>query len=167
MTPVPSGLQFSLVTDRGVAVDQSVAHGALALFFFGFTHCRMVCPRALAKLSASLDDLGPHADAVRAFYVTVDPERDSPEVMRSFLAEDYPRFMGLTGEPAQLEAFRRSLHVFSRRAADPEDPDGYAMPHSAFTYVFAPDGRYLEHFGDAASAEDITAALRKLVKDIR
>ncbi|WP_130178039.1 SCO family protein [Cryobacterium sp. SO1] len=159
----PANLHFSLVDDRDGLVDESAAHGALSLFFFGFTNCRMVCPRALGKLSASLDELGADDNDIRAFYVTVDPDRDSPEVLRAFLEQDYPRFSGLTGDRGRLRDFQQSLHVFSRRRDDPQEPDGYAMPHSAFTYVFDPKGDYLAHFGDGMPAPEVTARLRQLI----
>jgi protein SCO1/2 len=158
----PASLKFSLIDDRGRAVDESAALGALSLFFFGFTNCRMVCPRALGKLSASLAELGSDGDDIRAFYVTVDPDRDSPEVMRAFLQQGYPRFSGLTGDPDRLREFQQSLHVHARRRDDPKEPDGYAMPHSAFTYVFDAEGDYLAHFGDGMPAPETTARLRQL-----
>jgi len=112
------------------------------LVFFGFTHCRIVCPRALGKLCRVLDDLGPLAERVQPLYVTVDPERDTPAVMREFLGRSYPRFTGLTGSPAQIDAAKAAFRVFARRVADPDSPGGYAMPHTAIAYLLDEAGRY-------------------------
>src|SRR5882762_1597942 len=92
----PVGGSFQLVDHHGRAVTEASYHGRFALLFFGFTHCCVVCPRALTKLSGVLDALGPLADRVQPLYITVDPERDTPDVMRAFL-QAYPRFTGLTG----------------------------------------------------------------------
>lgn len=157
----PTFLRFSLVDHNGTAATESRATGAPSIFFFGFTHCRVVCPRALAKLSRALDDVG-EAD-LHAFYVTVDPERDSPEVMHDYLTPRYPRFTGLTGTESHIRQLMASLHVYARRTRDSREPDGYAMPHSAFTYVFDSSAHYLTHLGDAVPAEEISAVLRGVV----
>lgn len=157
-SPGPSGV-FDLVDHDGNAVSQRSFAGAFAVYFFGFTHCGMVCPRALSRLTAVLDRLGPLADRVRPVYVTVDPERDTPEVMKTFLEASYPRFTGLTGTRAQVDAAMSAFRVFARRAEDPDDPDGYQMPHSAFTYVMSPDGGYVTHFTDAVEAGEIEQRL--------
>jgi protein SCO1/2 len=155
----PVGGSFTLVDHHRNRVTEASYRGRYALLFFGFTHCREVCPRALTRLSAALDSLGPLATNVRALYVTVDPERDSPEVLRAFLA-DYPRFTGLTGSAAQVDAAKRAFRVFARRADDPADPEGYTMPHTAFSYLLDRNGRYAEHFTDALEAPDIAARIR-------
>lgn len=157
-SPGPTGV-FDLVDHDGNAVSQRSFAGAFAMYFFGFTHCGMVCPRALSRLTAVLDRLGPLADGVRPVYVTVDPERDTPEVMKAFLETSYPRFTGLTGTRAQVDAAMSAFRVFARRAEDPDDPDGYQMPHSAFTYVMSPDGGYVTHFTDAVEAGEIEQRL--------
>lgn len=161
-SPGPFGI-FDLVDHDGNAVSQRSFAGTFVLYFFGFTHCRMVCPRALARLTAVLDRLGPLADHLRPVYITVDPERDTPEMMKAFLEEDYPRFTGLTGTRAQIDAAMSAFRVFARRTADPADPDGYQMPHSAFTYVMAPDGGYVTHFTDAVGAVELEQRLAAIL----
>jgi protein SCO1/2 len=93
----PVEAAFDLVDHHGEAVTADTYRGRWLLVFFGFTHCRVVCPRALRRLSAALDALGPLAGRLRPLYVSVDPERDTPEVMRAFLAEHDARITGLTG----------------------------------------------------------------------
>ncbi len=159
----PVGGAFRLVDHHGNAVSNESFLGRHTLLFFGFTHCRMICPRALARLSTVLDNLGPLADRIHALYVTVDPERDTPQVMRAFLEHGYPRFIGLTGSREQIDAAKRAFRVFARRADDPEDEDGYAMPHTAITYVLDPAGQYATHFTDALDEEEVTQRLGALV----
>ncbi|MEA2625894.1 MAG: hypothetical protein QOD06_1939 [Candidatus Binatota bacterium] len=157
------GGEFHLIDHHGVEVSDATYHGRHALVFFGFTHCKVVCPRALGRLTRVLDALGPLAEQIRPLYVTVDPERDSPEVMRAFLERSYPRFTGLTGSRPQIDAAKRAFRVFARRTADPDDPDGYAVPHSAITYVLDPDGRYTTHFTDAVDEREMTERLREIL----
>ncbi|MHC1558974.1 SCO family protein [Actinomycetospora sp. C-140] len=154
----PTEAAFDLVDHHGTPVDAGSYRGDWLLVQFGFTSCRVVCPRALAKLGAALDELGEHA-RLRPLYVTVDPERDTPAVMRAFLAASSPRFTGLTGTPEQVEAAKRAFRVFARRRPDPEDPDGYAVPHTAVTYLVGPDGRFVRHWPDTADAATIAADL--------
>lgn len=157
------GGSFSLVDHDGNSVTEAMYRGSWMIVFFGFTHCRMVCPRALARLSSALDNLGGDARSFTPLYVTVDPERDTPDVMRRFLAQGYSRFTGLTGEQDAIDEVKKSFHVFARRADDPLDPDGYAVPHSAITYVFDPDGNFAAHFNDALDTDEVTERLRALI----
>jgi protein SCO1/2 len=152
--------RFELVDHSGRDVSERTYRGRWMLVFFGFTHCRMVCPRALAKLSDALDRVGDLADEITPLYVTVDPERDTPEVMRDFLADRYPRFVGLTGTPAQIDAAKAAFRVFSRQSHD-EDGDGYLVPHSAMTYLLDPQGGFVHHFVDVADAQEIAVRLEQ------
>ncbi|MEJ2867775.1 SCO family protein [Actinomycetospora sp. OC33-EN08] len=156
----PTAIGFDLVDHHGSPVDAGTYRGSWLLVQFGFTSCRVVCPRALTKLTAALDGLGDDAERVRPLYVTVDPDRDTPDVMKAFLTSSYPRFTGLTGTSAQVEAAKVTFRVFARRRADPEDPGGYGVPHTAMTYLVDPDGRWVRHWPDTADAETITADLR-------
>lgn len=168
-TPLPKAAAhhvrgtFDLVDDNGHQVNGRTYRGKYVVIFFGFTHCEAVCPRALARLSAVLDRLGPRAERIQPLYMTVDPQRDTPEVMKEFLAEAHPRFTGLTGSPQQIEWAKRSFRVFSTEVSDHDEPGGYRMPHSAFTYVLGPDGTYLTHFTDAVEEEELTTALSSIV----
>lgn len=147
--------RFDLVDHRGNQVSERDFAGSYLLVYFGFTHCKVVCPRSLAKLSAVLDDLDRGGDKIAALYITVDPERDTPEVMRAYLAKSYPRFTGLTGSGEAIERVKKAFRVFAARKADPDDPEGYIVPHSAIAYFMAQDGSYLDHFPDSIEQEAI------------
>lgn len=160
--PVPTvGGSFRLIDDSGTPVTERSYFGKYLLVFFGFTNCRTVCPPALARIDQALDRLGDLADRVRALYVTVDPERDTPEVMRAFLKANHPRLTGLTGPAGEIESAKTAYHVHSRRVGD---PDGYRMPHSAFTYLMGPAGEYLTHFVDPVDSKDIDTALESFLE---
>ncbi|WP_313808122.1 SCO family protein [Sphingobium sp.] len=156
--------RFSLVDHRGGQVSEADYAGSYLLVYFGFTHCKVVCPRSLAKLSAVLDGLEEKAAAITALYVTVDPERDTPEVMRTYLEANHPRFTGLTGSPEQIDRAKKAFRVFAERKADPDDPDGYVVPHSAIAYLMAPDGAYLDHFTDSLDPEEVTARIAAAIR---
>lgn len=159
--------RFALVDHHGRAVSEVDYRGRFLLVYFGFTHCRVVCPRSLARLSRVLDRLGPGADIVAPLYISVDPARDTPEVMRTYLEAGYPRFTGLTGSPEQVDAAKRAFRVFAERRADPEDPDGYAVPHSAIAYLLGPDGEYRAHFTDGMEEDTVVQRLAEILSEER
>ncbi|MEU9336532.1 SCO family protein [Streptomyces sp. NPDC048290] len=165
MTPPETTLgtpPFALIHHHGTPVTERSYRGKWLLVFFGFTHCKMVCPRALSKLTLVLDELGELADEVCPLYVTVDPARDTPAALREFL-EPYPRYTGLTGSVEAIEGTKREFRVFARRKDDPDDPDGYSVPHTAITYLLSPEGEYVAHFPDALTTEEVTARLQSLL----
>jgi len=154
---------FALTDHFGRRVTETSFPGRHSVVFFGFTHCRTVCPRALDRLDAALDLLGEDAAAFQPLYITVDPERDDAARMRAYL-DDRPRVLGLTGSPEDLEAARRAFHAFARRKPDPHEPDGYAVPHTALLFVLDDAGRRVAHLGDAATADELADVLRGVVR---
>jgi protein SCO1/2 len=154
---------FTLVDHDGRHVTERTYLGRYVLLFFGFTHCEVVCPRALSRLTAVLDRLGTHADRIEPLYVTVDPERDTPDVMKQFLSENYPRFTGLTGTASQIDSVKASFRVFARKVEDPEGTGCYRVPHTAFTYLLGPAGQYLSHFSDAVEQDELVERLLELL----
>ncbi len=155
----PIGGAFSLTDHHGRAVTDRSFVGRPALLYFGFTHCRVVCPRALARLTAALELADVAPDDLQPLFVSIDPERDTPAVLKSWLEAHYPRFLGLTGPREAIEAVRAAYKVFASRKADPDDPDGYAMAHTAFSYLLRADGRYAAHFTDTADEKHVAAAI--------
>lgn len=154
--------RFELIDHHGGDVTEETFRGRWSLVFFGFTHCKAVCPRALTKLSTVLEQLGADAADIQPLYISVDPERDTPTRLREFLS-DYPRFLGLTGTPQQATAAREAFKVFARRKADPEDPDGYAVPHTAVSYLLDKNGSFARHWLDSAPTEQIVTDIRELI----
>ena len=155
----PTG-KFDLLDHHGNRVSSETYRGLFTMIYFGFTNCRVVCPRTLAKLTLVLDLLGSVAQEIQPLYISVDPERDSPEAMRSYLGS-YPHFTGLTGSPAEIDRAKQAFRVFTRRSDDPIT--GYAIPHSAITYVMDRQGAYVDHFLDSAPIDVIVGRLREIV----
>ena len=154
----PVGGPFALTDHFGNRVTDLTFNGKPALLYFGFTHCRVICPRALTRLSVALDSANLSDDDLQPLFITIDPDRDSPEVMRAFLDAHYPRFLGLTGDREQIDAMRAAYKVFARRIDDAHDPTGYAISHTAFSYLLDANGRYVTHSAD--TVDDGTLAQR-------
>jgi len=155
----PTG-KFDLLDHHGNRVSSETYRGLFTMIYFGFTNCRVVCPRTLAKLTLVLDLLGSVAQEIRPLYISVDPERDSPEAMRVYLGS-YPHFTGLTGSPTEIDRAKQAFRVFTRTSDDPIT--GYAVPHSAITYVMDRQGAYVDHFLDSAPIDVIVGRLREIV----
>lgn len=163
MTAPPIRATYSLTDHDGNSVTEGTYRGRWQLVQFGFTACKVVCPRALTKLTGALDALedtiGP--PPLVALYITVDPDRDSPAVMRSFLEASYPRFTGLTGTAGQIDDAKDAFKIFTRRR---DSPDGYDVQHTAITYLLDPDGRPARYWPDTVTAETITEGLALLLE---
>jgi len=130
--------------------------------FFGFTHCPDVCPTTLADLSQVLKALGPDADRVQVLFVTVDPERDTPEVLGKYVGAFDPRFLGLYGDAAATQRAAREFKVYYEKR---KTSDGYSIDHSGQTYVIDPQGRLRLFVRPDRLASDLPEDLRTLVKE--
>jgi protein SCO1 len=157
------GGAFSLTDHYGKPVTNGSFHGRYVLIFFGFTHCKVVCPRALGRISQALELIGKLADEIQPLYITVDPERDTAEVMRAFLERTNPRFLGLTGDREHISAVKSAYKVYAERRDDPAAPGGYVVPHTAFSFLLDRNGNYLAHFVDAGDAEELAEKLKRWV----
>jgi len=155
--------KFSLIDHHGNAVTEADFFGQHALYYFGFTHCRVVCPRSLSKLTKVISRLEEAGKKITALYVTVDPERDTVERMKMFLDENFPKFTGLTGSAKQIESAKKSFRIFAERQPDDEDPDGYAVPHTAIAYLINPQGEYVGHFPDHLDEKDVFTKAYQLI----
>lgn len=153
---------FSLIDHHGQKVSEASYPGRFLLVYFGFTHCQVVCPRSLTRLTTVLESLPDQiATKLQPLYITVDPERDHPDVMRRYLEEKFPRFTGLSGMPEQIESAKEAFKVFARRKSDPGDPDGYVVPHTSITYLIDPDGGYATHWVETKTVDEILTDLKQ------
>lgn len=153
--------KFDLTDHQGRPVTQASFGGRWLLVYFGFTHCRVVCPRSLTRLSTVMDVLGPELAAnIQPLYITVDPKRDTPAVMRDYLSTRYPHFLGLTGTEEQVGEAKEAFKVFSRPKPDPNDPANYDVPHTAITYLIDPAGSYATHWPETRTVDDIVSDLQ-------
>jgi protein SCO1/2 len=138
---------FTLTDQAGRPFTLSRERGRVVVLFFGYTHCSDVCPTTLANLAIARTKLGEAGRNVTVAFVTVDPKRDTPPVVRDFVALFDRSFVGLTGTPEQLEPVYRAYHVIHAVAAEPSSAAGYNVSHSSFVYFIGRDGR-LRGYGD-------------------
>lgn len=130
----------------------SALRGKVVVLEFGFTHCPAVCPASLATLAQARQKLGPYADRLQVVFVSVDPERDTPARLKSYLAQFDKRFIGLTGTPEQMAAIRKDYGITATKFAAPAGQAGYQMGHSSYLYFIDRKGmlRALMPFGRPA-----------------
>ncbi|MEQ8246711.1 MAG: SCO family protein [Alphaproteobacteria bacterium] len=157
------GGPFEMVNHRGETVTEDTFKGRHMLVYFGYTFCPDVCPTELQAMTVALNDLGAKADAITPVFVTIDPERDDVEAMRTYVSFFHPRLIGLTGTPAQVKAMTDAFGVYAARARDTGSSSDYLMDHSSMIFLMDEDGRYVTHFraGTApeAMARQLAAAL--------
>ena len=157
------GGPITLTDQTGKRVTDKDFRGRYTLVFFGFTYCPDVCPSALQVMAAALDKLGPQGQKITPLFITVDPERDSPAQLASYLKSFHPRLVGLTGTPAEIEAVTKAYRVYVKKVADPKSSAGYTFDHSAIIYLMGPDGTYLAHFTHATNVDAMAERLAKLL----
>lgn len=157
------GGPFELIDGDGRKVTERDFHGRHMLVYFGYTFCPDVCPTTLFSASQALDRIGPAlASKVRLVFVSIDPERDTSEVVKDYAAHFHPGTVGLTGTPEQVATAARAFRIYYRKAA-PEEDGGYLVDHSSILFLMDGEGRYVTHFGHEATADDMAAALKRLL----
>jgi cytochrome oxidase Cu insertion factor (SCO1/SenC/PrrC family) len=156
------GGPFTLTDQTGRKVTEKDFLGKYLLVFFGYTYCPDICPTELQVMSAALDSLGPKADAIQPVFITVDPQRDTPEVLKQYIGNFHPRLVGLTGTPEEIASVAKTYRVFFSRV-DNSAPDTYLMDHSTIMYLMDPQGRFLKHFSYTTDAAALAKALGEAV----
>ena len=157
---VAIGGPFTLVDQDGKTVTDADFKGQLTLVYFGYTFCPDACPTALGTITAAMNKLGADADKVTPIFITIDPQRDTPAVMKDYAANFHPRLRALTGTVDQVTAAAHAYRVYFAKA-EGGDPQHYLMDHSTIIYLMDRNGQYLAHFGPEATADDIVAELKK------
>ena len=152
------GGPFKLTDQNGKVVTDQDLKGRPFLVFFGFTNCPDVCPTALFEMSEILRALGPDADRIGALFITVDPERDTPAVLKDYLASFDPHLRALTGEPAAVDAALKSYRVYAKKV--PLKEGDYTMDHTAVVYLMDKNGRFVAPFNMKRTAEAEAADVR-------
>jgi protein SCO1/2 len=157
--PQAIGGPFRLVDHRGAAFTEADLTGRPSLLFFGFTHCPDICPTTLSDVTRLLEALGRDADAINAVFVTVDPARDTPDLLNAYLASFHPRLVALTGPAAAVEAMLQGYRVYARQV--PLGGGGYTMDHTAAVYLLDRQGRFRGRFDVSRPADAALADLRR------
>ena len=148
---------YSLVDQRGNPVDQTMFKGHPSALFFGFTHCPEVCPTTLAEMSGWFEALGDEGKELQAYFVTVDPERDTPEIIGDYVSWVSDRITGVTGKPEEIDKIVKAWGVYAQKV--PLDDGGYTMDHTASVFLLDRRGQFQ---GTIAYREDSATALDKL-----
>lgn len=163
--PPRAAPDFVLNASTGAELKLEALRGKVVVLGFGFSHCPDVCPVTLAVLAQMRKQLGELAGEVQVVYVTVDPERDTPERLREYLGYFDKGFIGVTGTPAQLSAVREAYGILATRAENKDAPDGYLVHHSTYVYLIDRAGllRALVPYGKSASdiAHDVKILLQE------
>jgi protein SCO1 len=157
------GGKFELVDQNGKTRTDADFRGRYMLVFFGYTHCPDFCPTGLQAMAETLDTLGKDGEKIQPIFITVDPDRDTPQVMKEYVVNFHPRLLGLTGSDAQIAKAAKAYRVYYARAGKPGTED-YLMDHSTFTYFMGPDGKYLTHFSHGTPPKTVAERIRKLMK---
>jgi protein SCO1/2 len=155
------GGSFQLVDQNGKPVSDADLKGKWQLLFFGYTHCPDACPTALNEIALALDRLGEKRDKVEVVFITVDPERDTPEVLKNYVQSFDAGIIALTGSPEQVAQAAKAYRVYY--AKHPRSDRGYDMDHSAVIYVMDPQGRFTATFTPDSTADAIAERLQKLL----
>jgi protein SCO1/2 len=154
------GGPFRLIDSEGRERTEADFRGKLLLVEFGYTFCPDVCPLGLQLFADVLDRLGAAADDVVPVFITLDPARDTLEVLRSYAQHFSPRIVALTGSREAIDAAAKAYRVYYRLGADAASNPNYLVDHSAILYLMGRDGKFLTHFTHETPPDRVAAAIR-------
>jgi len=154
---------FALSDQNGQQRQLKDFVGQVVVVFFGYTQCPDVCPTSMLELAQVKKLLGPDGERVQGIFISVDPQRDTPEVLKAYMASFDPSFLALRPTPEQLEAVAKEFKIYYKRV-DGKTPGSYSMDHSAGSYVFDPQGRVRLYARYGSGAPTLAADIRLLLK---
>ncbi len=158
------GGDFTLVSETGETVTDKDVLDTPSLVYFGYTYCPDVCPLDAVRNAEAVQILEDNGTLVQPVFITIDPERDTPEVLKEFTDYMHPRMLGLTGSEAQIKAASQAYKTFyQKQPADDGDPDYYLVDHTTFTYLTLPEDGFVEFFRRDISAEDLAETVQCFV----
>jgi protein SCO1/2 len=150
---------FELIDTHGQAITDQQFRGKWMLVYFGYTYCPDVCPTELQTISAAIAKLGPLSDQIVPVFITIDPERDTPDAMASYVKLFDPKLVGLTGTPQQIAKAARAYRVYYAKVERSGDT-AYLMDHSSLIYLMDPQGQFVALFNPRADVDEIATGLR-------
>jgi protein SCO1/2 len=157
------GGAFTLTNTEGQTVTEQDLLGNWSLVYFGFTYCPDICPTTLLSMSQALDGLGQLSDRVTPVFITVDPARDTVDVMKAYAENFHPRLIALTGTQEQTDKAAKAYKVFYKLQKEEGNAD-YLVDHSGFAYLMNPQGQYVTHFTHSDNAETMMTILTKYIR---
>ena len=155
---------FQLPDQNGKVRTLKDFRGKLVVVFFGYTQCPDVCPTTLSDVAEARKLMGPDGAKVQVLFVTVDPERDTPQVLKGYMANFDPTFLALRGTPEQLAAVAKDFHVYYKKV-DGKTPTSYTMDHSAANFIYDTKGRLRLYSRFDAGPQALASDLRLLLKE--
>ncbi|MGO4439535.1 SCO family protein [Rhizobium sp. RAF56] len=157
----PFGVPFTLVSQSGQPISEQAFRGKPTAVFFGYTHCPDVCPTTLFELDGWLQKVDPDGSKLNAYFVTVDPDRDTPELMNQYVSNVSKRIVGISGPPDKVLDMVKGFRVYAKKVPlDANAPNGdYTMDHSASVFLLDDEGRFA---GTIAYQENPDTAVKKL-----
>lgn len=162
VTGAPWGRDFKLADHHGKQHSLADFRGKIVAIFFGYTHCPDVCPTTLSDFAMAIRELGADGEKVQVLFVTVDPERDSPELLAQYVPSFNPTFLGMYTDSASLAELAKEFKVVYQKSSV-KGPDNYLIDHSAGTYVFDTQGRLRLHVAYGTGPKSIAQDLRTLI----
>jgi protein SCO1 len=163
LSEAPFGVPFSLVRQDGTPISEQAFRGKPTALFFGFTNCPEICPTTVYELSGWMKAVDPDKSRLQAYFVSVDPARDTPQALNTYISNVTDRVIGISGDPAKVEAMARGFKVYFKKVpTDPAKPDGdYTMDHTASVFLLDREGRFV---GTISYGENPQVAEEKLQK---
>jgi len=158
----PYGVPFNLVDQNGDPITEQAFLGHPTVLFFGFTHCPEVCPTTLYELSSWFNELGDEGSDIKAYFVSIDPERDTPELLGGYLSNVTDRVIGITGDPEKVREMARGFNIYFKRI-ETEDGD-YTMDHTASIILLDSNGHFRKTIAWGENSETAMQKLRDLAK---
>jgi protein SCO1 len=157
------GGPFTLTEGSGKQVTDRDFRGKYLLVYFGYTYCPDVCPTTLNEVAAAMDKLGPKAARLQPLFITVDPGRDTPDVVKSYTAAFSPKLIGLTGTEAQIASVAREYRVYYAINRSDKNSTNYSVDHSSVLYLMGPDGKFIAPIRTDETGAEIAATISKYV----
>ncbi len=157
------GGPFALEDGNGKQVTDADFRGKYMLVYFGYTFCPDVCPTTLNEVADALDHLGAKASNLQPIFITVDPKRDTPAVVKQYTAAFSPKLIGLTGTPEQIANVAKAYRVYYAEHRTGSGPDDYSMDHSSILYLMGPDGKFIAPVRADESGKDMAEDISKLM----
>ncbi len=155
------GGPFTMVRHTGETVTEKSFAGKPMLLFFGYTFCPDVCPTELQVMAEALRQLGDKGKDIQPILVTIDPARDSPQVLAQYVVNFGEQFVGLTGAPEQVKQIADAYRVFYAKVENKDSPGNYLMDHSSIIYLMGADGKFLKHFTYSTDAKALAEGIAK------
>ena len=159
---VDLGGPFTLTGQGGQKVSSTDFRGKYQLIYFGYSFCPDVCPTTLGVIAQALDKMGVEQKRIVPIFITIDPERDTPAVLKKYMAAFGERFVGLTGTVDEIAMVEKKYRVYAKKTPLPEG-SGYGMDHSSVIYLMAPDGRLVSFYDELISPDDLLKELKSKI----